>query len=260
MVNERRWLVLIFALYFFLAVGYSLLMPIWEAPDEAAHYHLAWYLHNKNTYASPKINYEAQQPRMFYYLGSWVLRTLDKINPTYTTYYLPKEYVYNIRVRERRFDWTDKNYRFLLGVYVLRWINIVFGGIAVWLNWKTFKLIIPEKETLCLAALSIAALIPQYLHIMSSVNNDGLGTLAGALLFYLSIQFLKESSNLLGLLFNCACCCLATVHKADSAANQCGCASSFGREVAFGIFSKEMVDLFRLVGFTWDGNFLHLIS
>jgi Dolichyl-phosphate-mannose-protein mannosyltransferase len=200
MVNERRWLVLIFALYFFLAVGYSLLMPLWEAPDEPAHYHLAWHLHFWNRYATPQQNYEAQQPRMYYYLGSWVLRALDKIDPAYTWYYFPKEYRYNIRIRERRYDWTDENYRFLLGVYALRWINIAFGSIALWLNWKTFKLIVPEKVTLCLAALSIAALTPQFLHIMSSVNNDALGTLAGALLFYLSIRFLKASSNLLGLL------------------------------------------------------------
>ena len=42
---------------------------------------------------------------------------------------------------------------------------------------------------------------PQYLHIMSSVNNDALGTLAGALLFYLVVRFLKKPSNFLGLLF-----------------------------------------------------------
>jgi len=200
MVSERRWLVLIFVLYFLLAIGYSLLMPLWEAPDEGAHYHLAWYLHYKNIYATPEKNYEVGQPRLFYYLGSWVLRAVDKINPELTTYYFPKEYKYNIRVPERRFDWTDKNYRFLLGVYVLRWLNILFGGLALWLNWKTFKLIAPEKTTLCLAALALAALTPQYLHIMSSVNNDTLGTLAGALLFYLIIRFLKEPSNLLGLL------------------------------------------------------------
>jgi dolichyl-phosphate-mannose-protein mannosyltransferase len=200
MVNERRWLILIFALYILLAIGYSLLMPLWEAPDEGAHYHLAWYLHYAKTYATPEKNYEAQQPRAFYYLGSWILRAIDKINPALTIYYFPREYKYNIRIPERRFDWADENYRFLLGVYALRWLNIIFGGVALWLNWKTFKLMAPEKVTLCLAALALAALIPQYLHIMSSVNNDALGTLAGALLFYLVVRFLKEPSNLLGLL------------------------------------------------------------
>src|SRR5215208_6228465 len=200
MVNERRWLLFIFVLYFLLATGYSLLMPLWEAPDEGAHYHLAWYLHTKNKYASPKSNYEAQQPRMFYYLGSWVLRAVDQIDPKLSAYYFPKEYKYNIRVPARRFDWTDGNYRFLLGVYALRWINIFLGGIALWLNWKAFKQISPEQPTMCLAALALPALTPQYLHIMSSVNNDALGTLAGALLFYLAIRVLRQPSIELSLL------------------------------------------------------------
>lgn len=200
MVSERRWLIMIFALYFLLAIGYSLLMPLWEAPDEGAHYHLAWYLHYKKTYATPEKNYEALQPRGFYYLGSWVLDAIDKVNPELTAYYFPKEYKYNIRIPVRRFDWTDENYRFLLGVYALRWINIFFGSIALWLNWKTFKWVVPEKATLGLSALAVAALTPQYLHIMSSVNNDTIGSLAGALLFYLLIRSLKETSNLLGLI------------------------------------------------------------
>ncbi|HUE98569.1 MAG TPA: hypothetical protein VMN99_04900 [Anaerolineales bacterium] len=199
MVSERRWFLLIFVLYFLLGAGYSLLMPIWEAPDEGAHYHLAWHLMRYDEYPSLEINYEAHQPRAFYYLGSWVLQALDEINPEFASYYFPKEYKYNIRVPERRFEWTDRNYLFLLGVYALRWINILFGGVALLLNWKTFKRIAPAQPALCLAALATAALTPQYLHIMSSVNNDALGTLAGALLFYLAVRFLTGPTNLLGL-------------------------------------------------------------
>jgi hypothetical protein len=200
MVNERRWLVIIFALYFILAVGYSLLMPIWEAPDEGAHYHLAWHIARKDQYASLQANYEAGQPRGFYYLGSLVIRGLNQINPDFASYYFPKEYKYNIRVPVRRYEWSDENYRFLLGVYVLRWLNILFGGLALWLNWKTFKQIAVSQSLLSLAALALAALTPQYLHIMSSVNNDALGTLAGALLFYLAIRVLRQPSIQLSLL------------------------------------------------------------
>jgi hypothetical protein len=197
MVNERGWLILIFALYFLLAVGYSLLMPIWEAPDEPAHYHLAWHLATYDEYPSQEINYESHQPRPYYYFGSWVIRALDRLDPELTRFRHPREYRFNIRKPERRFDWTDENYYFLWGAFILRWINIVFGGIALGLNWKTFKQMAPSS--LALAALALVALMPQHLHIMSSVNNDVLGTLAGALLFYLVIRFLKEPSFWLGL-------------------------------------------------------------
>lgn len=196
-MSERRWLVLIFSLYFLLAVGYSLLMPIWEAPDEPAHYHLAWRLVRKGGYATEQLNYEAIQPRPYYYFGSWIIGALDQINPDLSDYYYPHEYKHNIRIPERRFDWNAENYRFLLGVYALRWVNILFGALALWISWKAFNLIVPNKPTLRFAALALAALTPQYLHIMSSVNNDALGTLAGALLFYLAIRVIKEQSNLL---------------------------------------------------------------
>lgn len=195
MVNERRWLVSLFILYFVLAGGYSLLMPLWEAPDEPAHFHLAWRLARKGEYATREQNYEVSQPRAYYYLAAQVIKRLDKINPRWSDYYYPKEFKFNIRVRERRFDWNETNYRFLLGVYALRWLNIIFGALALWLNWKTFQLLFSDSRAR-LAALALTALIPQFLHIMSSVNNDALGTLAGALLFFLSAKFINQPTSL----------------------------------------------------------------
>ena len=200
MVNERRWLLLIFSLYFLLAVGYSLLMPIWEAPDEPAHFHLAWTIARKDRYATYERNYEAYQPRAYYYAASLVIRALDEFNPKFSDYYIPPHQARNLRKPIAMFNWTPANYRFLLGVYMLRWINILFGAFAVWLNWKAFRRLAPEKPGLCLAALTLGALTPQHLHIMSSVSNDASATMAGALLFYLAIRFTREPSNLLGLL------------------------------------------------------------
>ena len=196
-LNERRWFALIFSLYFLLAVGYSLLMPIWEAPDEPAHYHIVWYLARRDRFPTLQHNYEMNQPKLFYYLGSWVVRGLDKIDTHLSDYFLPHEYKENIRIPVRRFDWTSDNYRFLLGVYALRWMNILFGAGALLLTWKAFQLIAPEKHALRITAFALAALTPQYLHIMSSVSNDALGTLAGALLFYLAIRVITTRSNLL---------------------------------------------------------------
>ncbi|HMD82147.1 MAG TPA: hypothetical protein VKE92_12605, partial [Anaerolineales bacterium] len=167
MVNERRWLWVTFALYLLLAVGYSLLLPLWEAPDEGAHFHLAWRIVRIGEYAPEEINYEAIQPRPYYYFASVFIRAMDQIDPRFSDYYFPHEFKYNIRIPEPRFDWNAENYRFLLGAYLLRWINILFGGLALWLNWKTFCLVVPDQPALRLAALALAALTPQYLHIMS---------------------------------------------------------------------------------------------
>jgi hypothetical protein len=194
MVNERRWLALVFSLYFVLAAGYSLLMPIWEAPDEAAHYHLALSVARRGGFPTVVRNYEAHQPRAYYYIAAQGIKLMDEIDPRYSDYYLPETNKRILRVPEPRYDWNAQNYRLLLGVYLLRWMGILFGGISLWLNWKTFAYIENENANLRIAALSLAALTPQYLHIMASVNNDTLGTLAGAMLFYLAASSLKTGS------------------------------------------------------------------
>lgn len=200
MVNERRWLGIIFSLYFLLAFGYSLLMPIWEAPDEPAHFHLAWRVARGKSYPTYEHNYETYQPRAYYYAVSLVIRALDQIDPRFSSYYLPPHQPRNLRKPLAMFYWSPENYRLLLGVYSLRWVNILLGASALWLNWKSFRLLAPERPELHLAALALAALTPQYLHIMSSVSNDATGALAGAFLLYLAIRFMKEPSGQLGLL------------------------------------------------------------
>lgn len=200
MVNERRWLMLLFSFYFLLALGYSLLMPIWEAPDEPLHYHLAWRVARGKSYPTYEHNHEAYQPRAYYYAASLVIRALDKFDPRFSDYVLPPHEPRNLRKPKAMFFWSSENYRFLLGVYMLRWVNILLGALALRLSWKAFRILAPEKPSLGIAALALAALTPQFLHIMSSVSNDAVGTLAGAALFYLAIRFVKEPSNLLGLL------------------------------------------------------------
>jgi hypothetical protein len=199
MVNERRWLILIFSLYILLAFGYSVLLPPWEAPDEPAHFHLAWRVARNKSYPTYEENYEAYQPRAYYYTASLVIRALDKFDPQFSSYYLPAHEPRNLRKPTAMFFWTKENYRLLLGVYSLRWVNTLIGALALWLNWKSFRLLAPDQPGLRLAALALNALTPQYLHIMSAVNNDASGTFAGTLLFYLAMRFTKEPANRLAL-------------------------------------------------------------
>ena len=200
MVNERRWLISIFSLYFIMAFGYSILMPIWESPDEPTHYHLAWTFARSGKFPTIEKNYEAHQPRLYYYIAASGIRMLDKVNPKLSDYYLPTTHKENLRVPEPRYEWNSKTYKFLPGAYMLRWMGIVFGAIALWLNWKTFTYIDNEKPSLRIGALALAALTPQFLHIMASVNNDTLGTLAGALLYYLTVRSLKTKSITIAIL------------------------------------------------------------
>jgi hypothetical protein len=187
-LKERRWLGLIFGLYLFTAAAYSLLMPMWEGPDEGAHYVIILNLVRARIYSGLQYSYEAYQPRGYYYLATLPILALERINPALNDFFVPDADYQNILHPVRVYKWTRENFRFLLGPYILRWLNILLGGLALGLNWLTYRLIVPDKPALRLAALALAALTPQYLHIMSSIANDALGTLAGALIFYLAIR------------------------------------------------------------------------
>jgi hypothetical protein len=80
----------------------------------------------------------------------------------------------------------------LPGLYLLRWLNILLGGAALGFTYAGLKGFAGEGRV-ALAALALAALIPQFLHTVSSVANDTLGILAGALLFWLASRLALKS-------------------------------------------------------------------
>jgi hypothetical protein len=177
---------LIFSLFLLFGLGYSLLVPMWEGPDEHAHFHLAWSLARRGRYPPPNMNYETNQPPLYYWLASQPLTLLDRIDPDLAAYYLPKNRFFQfIGQPVRIFDWKHSNYRFLWGAHILRWANLCFGGLALLLVYAGARRFAPDSAPVRLASVALIGLTPQYLHIVSTVSNDAFSILAGAALFWL---------------------------------------------------------------------------
>ncbi|MEW5987524.1 MAG: hypothetical protein AB1791_12895 [Chloroflexota bacterium] len=207
-MKSRSWLRLVFLLYILLAVGYSLLMPTWEAPDETAHYLVAYYLAREGRFPTPAETYEAIQPPLYYWLAAGVLRLLDQMSPELVNPYRPP---LSPPGQPTRYEWTADNYRFLWSPQVLRWLNIGVGGLALLFIYKGARRLLetdyphptplPGKErelpplslrgrgvgvrVIALATVTLVALTPQFLHNSAAGSNDPLANLAGAFLFYL---------------------------------------------------------------------------
>jgi hypothetical protein len=92
------------------------------------------------------------------------------------------------------FSWSDGNYRFLPGLYLLRWLNILLGAASLGFIYAAAKGFAGEGQ-IPLAALALAALTPQFLHTSSSVANDMLGVLAGSLLFWLASRAVLQRAS-----------------------------------------------------------------
>ncbi len=194
-LRARRWAGVLIALFLFFGLGYSLLIPMWEGPDEHAHYLLALNLARIDVFSSIEVNYEANQPQPYYRFASRLLKPLYESDPALVEYYHPRAYFRNVRTPVRIYDWTDENYRFLLGPQLLRWINLLAGGAALFINYRAMRRLLPRSEEVAVAAVLLAGLTPQYLHTVSYVSNDALGILAGATLFWMFARILTGRSG-----------------------------------------------------------------
>lgn len=189
---RRRWLFFILGLYFLLGLAYSVLVPPWEAPDETAHYLVVYHVAREGQMPTVQTTYEAVQPPSYYWLAAGVFRLLDAVDRDLieaTRPHLTPSSSYT------RYGWTARNYRFLWGMQVLRWLNVVLAGLGLVFVYKGARHLFhaAAQATSAVAfsvprgTVALVALTPQFLHNAAAVSNDALANAAGAFLFWLLI-------------------------------------------------------------------------
>jgi hypothetical protein len=199
-MSDRLGPGMILCLYLLLGIGYSVLMPPWEAPDEPAHYVLAANLARIGKFSSIEANYEAHQPQPYYRLAGIPLKWLYAQDRSWIEAHRPDANYDNLRTEVPVIPWTAENYRFLPGLYTLRWLNVLIGAAAVWVNHAALRRLVPEHPRTALTASIFLALIPQFLHITAAVSNDPLGILAGAVLFRVLAEIATRPVRMAGYL------------------------------------------------------------
>ncbi|HZD10441.1 MAG TPA: hypothetical protein VE553_03795 [Candidatus Binatia bacterium] len=182
------------ALYALFAIGYSLLVPLWEAPDETTHYLVVEHVARHGEMPPFEVSYEAMQPPGYYWLAGALLRFLEGVDPQLTARTRP---ALTPQSSYTRYDWTAQNYRFMWGLQMLRWFNAALGAIALFFIHQGSRELLAVKENGSastsigpspLAVAALVALTPQFLHNATSVSNDALANACGALLFWLLVQ------------------------------------------------------------------------
>jgi hypothetical protein len=206
-LNERRFLTLglflrrmrihalsfrlIVTLYGLLAFSYSVLMPPWEAPDESAHYLVVFILAREGRLPAVEETYEAAQPPLYYWLTAQPFRLLNHINPAIIRPYRPS---LTTGHPFTRYNWTADNFRFLWGLHILRWLNIVWGGLALYFIYRGAQQLASTAEPgkwparlLPTATVAAVGLMPQFAYNSAAFSNDPPANAIGALLFWLLI-------------------------------------------------------------------------
>ncbi len=179
-------LLLILGIYGVLAVLYAVYTPLWQAPDEPAHFNnirlLATtgrlpilqpgdydeaYLNELKAHRFPPtwpvegLRYEAHQPPLYYLLAVpvwWLGEGLD--------------------LRGR--------------VLLLRLQSALWGAGVVWLIGVAARRLFPQRPDLAVLAAGFAALLPMHLAMMAAINNDGLSELLMAAVVVRLLEHLRH--------------------------------------------------------------------
>ncbi|MGQ9555309.1 MAG: DUF2142 domain-containing protein [Anaerolineae bacterium] len=166
MAQRRPWLVAVLAAYLLAALCYVFITPLWQAPDEPAHYnyvrHLATrlslpilqpgdYPHDyleelKATHFPPErpianIRYESHQPPLYYILAAVVLSPLA-------------------------------TGAIALQVYGLRLLSVALGLALLLLTYRLGGVIWPTAPGKAVALAAVATFVPMHTAISAAISND----------------------------------------------------------------------------------------
>ena len=209
-MSHRRhsWAVAgVLLLYVAWGMVYSVVVPVFEAPDESHHFfvvkHIVEYraLPVQRAETRGLWSQEGSQPPLYYLVGALLVGGMDLSDAEALLWRNPQANIgdpanpgnKNVYVHppEQDYPWRGT----VRAVHVLRFYSLVLGAVAVIVVWHTVRLFLPERTGLPLVAAGTAAFIPQFTFITASVNNDNAMTCLSALALYLMLRLLREGAS-----------------------------------------------------------------
>lgn len=196
---RRNWLpILILVAHLALGVLYSVVVPLWEAHDEWAHYGYVNYLLTNRTLPKPGERTVSEgefdqltQPPLYYLLAAlpnfWV-NTSDGFEPT------PNPYAgtgtgeggVNMFVHSEMEAFPYRGTA--LAAHLARLVSVLIGTAAVWFTYLLGGFMFPQRKEIGLGAMAITAFSPQLVFIGSVITNDILVATLSSLVLFLCLR------------------------------------------------------------------------
>jgi 4-amino-4-deoxy-L-arabinose transferase-like glycosyltransferase len=181
----------IVALFMLFSFGYSIFIPLYEAPDERPHTVYVEKIAFAHRLPRPAETHQYYSPPLYYTLQAATIRVLGlpaaKAPSTVPTGYPATSAVAHFHENEG-FPYEDP----VLTAHVLRGVTVLFGAGVVILTYLIAQQLFPGRKLLWLAATATTALVPSFNFISGVVNNDVPATFFAAAVVYTGIRFMKE--------------------------------------------------------------------
>ncbi len=195
MKNRRPHLLLILLLYLAISLTYSIMNPLFEAPDEHLHYFTAQYIADTGRLpaVAPGDNYdewlgqEAAQPPLYYLLGALIIAPLDTHGAREQVRFNPLSWIGNTSAlaNVNRFVYTPDEawpwQGFALAAHLLRGLSVLFGAGTLLCIYGSGRYLWPTHENRALLSATLAAFLPQFGFVHGAISNDTLITFLSSL-------------------------------------------------------------------------------
>lgn len=219
--QNTPWLLV--AGFVWVAGVYSVVNPLFEAPDEVWHYeYVRWLaeghgLPQPDEFSTAPWRQEGSQPPLYYLMAAALTWFAPTTNAVDMIRYNPHAAVgkatqidnKNMLVHNplpdspERWPWRGV----ALAAHLVRWFSIGLGAVTIISTIKTALTLFPGQTNIALGAALLVASNPQFLFLSAAINNDNLVTTCSALVIWrlvhlvaLAEQATRPQWLLLGLL------------------------------------------------------------
>ena len=202
-------LAVLLCLYAALAIGYSLTIPLGEAPDEVPHFTYVRYLAQHHRLPTTLEEHEAFQPPLYYLLGAalsfWVQDEADAPFAVRTNAHYdvadpraPK----NLLLHSGQEAWPYRGW--VLAWHLVRLLSIAMGVVTVWGVYRLGCVLVDAgggqwysggQRTIPLTMAALAAFTPQFLFMSAVANNDNAATAFSALVLWQVAALLHDTER-----------------------------------------------------------------
>lgn len=231
-VKPNRWFNLVLFGFLALAIFYSMIIPLFEGPDEDDHFRYVKSIADSHTLPFQRFEagggeagHQGWQPPVYYALAALLISPIDTSD--FSDHLIRNQYATVVGDpaccgRNLYYHYGNENFPFMrttLAVHLVRLLSVLFGAITVTATYAMLKSLVGEWH-MALAAAAIVGFNPSFLFASALVSNDtalaalsSLTLLAWVKLIKREIAFNLRSAAMLGVLIS-----LATLTKTTALA------------------------------------------
>jgi 4-amino-4-deoxy-L-arabinose transferase-like glycosyltransferase len=192
-VREHLALVVILVLFVVLATGYSVIVPLGEAPDEVPHFTYIRYLAQHGRLPVGAEEHEGFQPPLYYMIGAASTFWIDtgdfvvRANGDYSFTEDVPPFNLLLHATQESFPYHG----WAMAWHLIRFLSVLMGATTVWATYFIAREVFPEDKYIAVGAAAFNAFLPQFLFISGVINNDNLAACLSALMLLITVKILR---------------------------------------------------------------------